>query len=222
MSEELTDRDLGRVRLRFLDLTKSFFQEMPDAERLSRWRGIFAALDGEQVAQPLDTSIQELGELLLGTTLQDIQEEYQHLFVDPYSKDLLPLTASYYIDGMSFGPSLAELRQIMKRGQVIIESDSNSPEDALPVMLDTLIALIGQEAAGECDTGHLQNQLLQQFLIPSVSKIGERIADISEAVFYQQCMRFLESYLDLELSLLKEEREVAAPKNRAEKLTRYK
>lgn len=211
MSEELTNRDLSRVRLRFLDLIKSFFQEMPDAERLSRWRGIFAALDGEQVARPLDTSIRELGDFLPGTTLQDIQEEYRRLFVDPYSKDLLPLTASYYIDGKSFGPSLAELRQIMKQGQIITESDSNSPEDALPVMLDTLIALIGDEAAGACNTRPLQNQLLQQFLIPSVSKMGERMADIPEAVFYQQCIRFLKSYLDLEIRLLEEEREVAAP-----------
>ncbi|MDX9897185.1 MAG: hypothetical protein RBS34_17185 [Desulfofustis sp.] len=37
------NRDIIKTRLRFLDLIKSFFLEPPDAERLSRWRGMFHA-----------------------------------------------------------------------------------------------------------------------------------------------------------------------------------
>jgi len=71
---ELTDRDLGRIRLRFLDLLKSFFQDEPDAELLSRWRGIFAALEGQAVTQNLDSATHELGELLANKTLQEIRD----------------------------------------------------------------------------------------------------------------------------------------------------
>ena len=75
METDLTDRDLYRIRLRFLDLLKSFFQDEPDADRLSRWRGIFAALDKERINQHLDKTIRELGETLADKSLQEIKDE---------------------------------------------------------------------------------------------------------------------------------------------------
>jgi TorA maturation chaperone TorD len=207
MQTDLTDRDLSRVRLRFLDLLKSFFQDEPDAERLSRWRGIFAALDKERIAQPLDTTIRQLGEVLADKSLQQIKDEHYTLFVDPYSKHLLPLTAAYYIDGKSFGPSLATFREILKQGQLIKEDTTTESEDSLPIMLDALIALIQEEKQGATQTRHLQDQLLQQFLIPTVKRVKERISDTDEVDFYQGCVAFLDAYLELEQGLLEEETE---------------
>ncbi len=201
---ELTDRDLGRIRLRFLDLLKSFFQDEPDAERLSRWRGIFAALEGQAVTQNLDNATHELGELLANKTLQEIRDEHYALFVDPYSKQLLPLTAAYYIDGKSFGPSLARYRDILKEGQVIKEQKVTDSEDSLPIMLDVLIALIQEEKRGETSTRHLQDQVLQEFLMPTVKAIAKEISTNSDTVFYVKCVAFLEAYLELEQGLFEE------------------
>ena len=200
--KELTDRDLSRIRLRFLDLLKSFFQDEPDAERLSRWRGIFVALDGQHVTPELDGAIHELNELLATMSLQQIRDEHYSLFVNPYSKELLPLTAAYYIDGKSFGPSLARYRDIMKEGQLIKEKDVTDSEDSLPIMLDVLIALIQEEKQGDKETRHLQDQLLQEFLIPSVKEISIRIGTISSIKFYMKCVAFLMAYLELEQGLL--------------------
>lgn len=207
MSEqrELTDRDLGRIRLRFLDLAKSFFQDEPDAERLSRWRGIFAALEGQRVTQDLDNATHELDGLLATQTLQEIKEEHFTLFVDPYSKKTLPLTAAYYIDGKSFGPSLARYRDILKEGQIIKEGEFTDPEDSLPLMIDALIALILEEKQGDTNTRHLQDQLLLEFLIPTVSAVTKQISTIENVPFYVKCVAFLVAYLELEQGLLEEE-----------------
>jgi TorA maturation chaperone TorD len=202
---ELTERDLIRVRLRFLDILKSFFQGKPDAETLSRWRGIFAALEGETVSHALDGAIRKLGALLTERSLSQIQDEHYRLFVDPYSADLLPLNASYYRDGKSFGPSLAVLREIMKQGRIVKEAGISEPEDALPLMLDTFIALIAEEIRGEQDTSVLQSKLLRQFLIPSTTQIQARIVAQDGVTFYQQCFKFLQAYLELENRLLKEQ-----------------
>jgi len=202
---ELTDRDLSRIRLRFLDLLKSFFQDQPDAELLSRWRGIFAALDGQHITQNLDKATHELGELLSGMALQQIKEEHYALFVDPYSKQLLPLTAAYYIDGKSFGPSLAKYRDILKEGQVIKESEFTDSEDSLPIMLDVLIALIQEEKQGDAETRHLQDQLLLEFLIPTVKAVSTEISTTPDIEFYVKCVAFLAAYLELEQELLEEE-----------------
>lgn len=205
MQTELTERDLGRIRLRFLDILKSFFQAPPDSETLSRWRGIFTALEGKSVTQSLDVAIHGIGEVLIARTLSQIQDEFYRLFVDPYSKDTLPLNATYYLDGKSFGPSLAELREIMKQGRVIKETDISEPEDALPVMLDTLMALITDEIQGNLDARALQNTLLQEFLIPTTKQIREQIQKRTDVIFYQQCTGFLSAYLELEQSLIEEE-----------------
>ena len=207
MQTDITDRDLCRVRLRFLDLLKSFFQDEPDADRLSRWRGIFAALNKERINESLDAAIGELGEQLDARSLQEIKEEHYSLFVDPYSKNLLPLNGAYYLDGKSLGPSLADFREILKQGQLIKESQITDPEDSLPIMLDALISLINEEKQGGLETRNLQDQLLVQFLVPTTKSIAEEISKNSDAVFYQKCIAFLDAYLELELGLLESEDE---------------
>jgi len=208
MQTDISDRDLSRVRLRFLDLLKSFFQDVPDSERLSRWRGIFAALDKEQISRQLDITIRELGELLAEKSLSQIKEEHYVLFTDPYSKQLLPLTATYYIDGKSFGPSLVNLREILKQAQLVKENKITEPEDSLPIMLDALATLIQEEQQESTPTRHLQDQLLQQFLIPTVKQMQERIKENAETGFYQKCIAFLNAYLALEQGLIEEEKRV--------------
>jgi TorA maturation chaperone TorD len=202
MQTDITDRDLCRVRLRFLDLLKSFFQDEPDADRLSRWRGIFAALNEERINHTLDKAIRELGETLAAKSLQEIKDEHHALFVDPYSKNLLPLNAAYYIDGKSFGPSLANFREILKQGQLIKESQITDPEDSLSIMLDALVSLINEEKQGTMETRQLQDQLLLQFLVPTTKAISDSISSNPEAEFYQKCISFLDAYLELELGLL--------------------
>ena len=204
MTTALSDRDLCRVRLRFFDLLKSFFQDEPDVEQLSRWRGIFAALEKEHIAEPLDTTVRQLAKLLAETSLQQIQGEHYALFVDPYSNRQLPLTASHYLDGKNYGPSLAAFRDILKQGKLIRESGVTEPEDSLPIMLDTLISLIQDEKHGTAETRQLQDTLLQTFLVPTVKGIKERIEQMTDVLFYQKCIAFLHAYLDLEQGLLGE------------------
>ena len=80
--KELNDKDLILVRLRFIDLMKSFFISQPDAERLSRWRGTFAALIKDQVSPEIDSAARELNEQLISKKLEDLQDEYYALFTD--------------------------------------------------------------------------------------------------------------------------------------------
>jgi len=199
---EISDRDLLLVRLRFLDLLKSFFVDEPDAERMSRWRGIFAALAKERINRQLDDVIEKLAENLNKKDLQDLKDEYYTLFTDPYSRQLLPLNAAYYLDGKSFGPSLVDYRELLKEARLIKDRSITDPEDSLPLMLDTLIALIEEEKQGAGEqTKDLQKQLLEQFLIPTTAKLFTAVNNNSEADFYCSCIEFLKAYLDLEEGL---------------------
>jgi len=199
---DITDRDLLLVRLRFLDLLKSFFQEEPDAEMMSRWRGIFSALTREQINQRLDTVILQLSEILNRKNLQDIKDEHYELFTNPYSKDLLPLNASYYLDGKSYGPSLVNYRELLKSGQLIKDNSNTEPEDSILLMLDALVTLIEEEKQGGEQARQLQDQLLEQFLIPTAKQLSEAAAENRSADFYNFCIKFLNEYLLLEQGLI--------------------
>ncbi len=200
---ELSDRDLCLVRLRFLDLVKSFFQEEPDGERISRWRGIFAALGKEHINQQLDEVTRQLSEMLDNKDLQELQDEFYHLFTNPYSKHLISLNASFYLDGKSFGPSLVNYRELLKEGQLIKDSNITDPEDSLLLMLDALAILVEEEKQGSEQARDLQDQLLHQFLIPTAQHIQKSITNNTEADFYKKCFGFLYAYLELEQGLLK-------------------
>lgn len=201
-ANEISDRDLILVRLRFLDLLKSFFQEEePDAERMSRWRGIFAALSRERINPSLDAAVGDLGRFLEENDLQQLKKEHYTLFIDPYSRHQLPLNGSYYLDGKSFGPSLAAYRELLKTAQLIKNRDITDPEDALPMMLDTLATLVEEEKIGSEKSVSLQEQLITRFLLPAAGSICAAAEKNPEADFYQHCTRFLVAYLELETGL---------------------
>jgi len=199
---EITDRDLIHVRLRFLDLLKSFFQDEPDAERMSRWRGIFAALCREQINPQLDVAIKKLAEILREKELQELKDEHYSLFVDPYSEFLLPLNAAHYLDGKNFGPSLVNFRELLKQAHLIKTKGFTDSEDNLLVMLDTLVSLIEEEKEGTDSAVALQEDLIQKFLLPTVIKLEVEAKTNPGADFYQNCIVFLKEYLALEENLI--------------------
>jgi TorA maturation chaperone TorD len=203
-TSELTDRDLCLIRLRFLDLLKSFFTSEPDAEKVSRWRGIFSALSKEQVTPQLDASIRRLAAKLDTKQLQELQEEFYTLLVDPYSDHLVNLNASYHLDGKSFGPSLVDYRNILVQARMIKNEDITEPEDNLVLMLDTFAALVEEEKQGQTQAAELQGKLLQHFLLPTGAQLQQHIASNEKADFYSLCIDFLCAYLELEAGLFEQ------------------
>ncbi len=197
-TKTLTDRELTLVRLRFIDLLKSFFQQEPDAEMMSRWRGIFAALVHQHINSQIDDAISGLYSILATGKLQDIKNEYYILFTDPYSKHLVPLNASFYLDGKSYGPSLVRYRELLKTALLIKQKDITEPEDSLLLMLDALAAMIEAKRQDDSQPTHLQKELVLDFLIPTAKKLDQEIAQNDKAVFYKHCVRFLCGYLELE------------------------
>jgi len=195
---QLSNRDLTQVRLRFIDLLKSFFQQEPDAEMMSRWRGIFAALVKERINPQMDAAVQGINTILATGNLQDIQHEYYTLFIDPYSRHLLPLNASYYIDGKSFGPSLVSYRELLKTAQLVKHEGISEPEDSLVLMLDALATLIEEKKQNDTQPHNLQEELVLHFLIPTAEKLASAVKNNSKANFYHYCIGFLCGYLELE------------------------
>ena len=201
--DELNERDLCRVRLRFLDLIKSFFAGEPDAEMMSRWRGTFSALALEQVSPRFDNAVKEISQALKGKTLKELQEEYYALFVNPFNESLMETTASYYLNGRSYDQTLVDIRGLMHAAGIQKKAGIALPEDSLVVMLDLFASLVEEEKNGGGERiRQLQERLLNEFLEPFTDKFAATLEASEHADFYCLCCRILGSYLDLEKSLI--------------------
>lgn len=202
MSEN-NDREFFRVRLRFLDLIKSFFVGEPDAEMMSRWRGTFSALVKEQVSPKFDSAVAELSTALHDRKLKDLQKEFYHLFTDPFDGCKIETTVSYYLDGKSYSQSLADIRSFMAEADIRKNSTVRDPEDSLVVMLDTYGSLVELEKDSDVEAAKkFQVRLLERFLEPFAEKFIADLKDNEDADFYYLCSRILGSYLDLEKELV--------------------
>lgn len=201
--DEFNDKELFRVRLRFLDLIKSFFIGEPDAEKMGRWRGTFTALTKEQVSPKFDSAVKELSGALHNRKLSELQEEYYHLFIDPFDGCKIETTASYYLDGKSYSKSLADIRSFMSEAGIKKNDNVKNPEDSLVVMLDAYSSLIEEEKTSKTVTA-IENQakLLEQFLEPFTEKFTSDLKGNEHADFYYLCTRILSGYLDLEKGLI--------------------
>lgn len=197
------DREILQVRLRFIDLIKSFFIDQPDAERMSRWRGTFSALTKEQVSPGFDRSVKEIHRFLETKNLHELQDEYYHLFTDPFSEEQINTAASFYMDGRSYGQTLVELRSYLAEAGFEKKEEVSEAEDSLVVMLDVMTRLIEEEKnTGSVQVKELQAKLLWKYLVPFSEKLTEACEAQESAEFYQACCAFYVSYLDLEKGFL--------------------
>ncbi len=201
--DELNERDLFRVRLRFLDLIKSFFVEEPDAEKMSRWRGTFSALALEQVSPRFDNAVKEISRALNEKNLKDLQEEYYQLFITPFDGGLVENNASYYLNGRSYDQTLVSIRALMDEAGLKKDQAFTDPEDSLVIMLDTFASLVEEEKVnGGEKVRKLQGRLLAEFLEPFTEKFTAALKENEHADFYYICCRILAGYLDLEKGLV--------------------
>ncbi len=199
---ELSDKELFRVRLRFIDVSKSFFMEEPDAEKMGRWRGFFSALLKEQVNPSLDRAVKEVYFHINEKKLEELQNEFYKLFVDPYHRDRIQLDASYHMDGRSHGMTLANIRGYLQERNLVKDISNTEPEDSLVVMLDVFRTLVEEEKMGIETARASQATLLKLYLEPFIHRLSDVFGENDTADFYATCVGFLRGYLDLEKGLV--------------------
>lgn len=196
------EKEIRKVRLRLLDLVKSFYLEEPDATKISRWRGTFNALARERVNPLFDKSVMEIHRFLEKRNLKDMQDEYYSLFVDPFNENQINLSASFHLDGRAYGNTLVELRSFLAGTDLVKKKDVAEEEDSLVVLLDILIGLIDGEKEMDTDKAQrLQSELLDNYLIPFSSRFKEACEKNDTADFYKACAHFFCGYLELEKGL---------------------
>lgn len=196
----MMEKEVIKVRLRLVDLVKSFFVSQPDAEKLSRWRGTFNALAAESVSAEFDRRVAAIRSCLQHKSLEELQEEYYKLFTDPFTDKGLQTSASYYLNGRSHGKTLVDIRTLLMEAGIERNAGTVDTEDSLVVMLDIYARLVEEEGAG--GGVHHQEQLLKKFMLPFAERLLESAQANQFADFYTLCCHFFRCYLEMEKELM--------------------
>ena len=191
--------EIRQMRILMYDLTKSLFAEIPDDERCSRWHTLFSAFSQVHQEPGIAQASEKIVETLDKLGCEGVKQEYNTLFVDPYSESRLNRTASWYADGKSLGPTLAEVRQLMQDAGVERLRDYREPEDSIEVLLDTMILLL--EDAGRKGEEHgleFRQRLFLDFIMPLMEAMIRRMENMEDFPFYMACAGYLKWWLTLE------------------------
>ncbi len=198
----MEEKEIRRIRLRLIDLVKSFFLGEPDAEKMSRWRGTFSALARESVNPLFDQAVRDILSSLQLKNLEELQHEYYKLFTDPFTDKGLCTAASFYLDGRTHDKTLVNLRTFLREQQIVKSDGVIETEDSITVMLDILIRLIeGEDKMEKGASLKSQEELLGTYLVPFSEKLKEACEKNEFADFYKACCRFFCGYLELEKGL---------------------
>ncbi len=200
----MENKEPARIRLRFIDLFKSFFIDTPDAEKLGRWRGIISALRKENIDPAFDQAVRTMDDLLAKNNLSDLMQEHYRLFVDPFNEHLVHTSASFYNDGHAFGTTLIRYRDFLQEAGIKLHENVHEPDDSLVLILDALATLIEREKKNLHESRAHQAILVNQYLLPLCLDFASGLCDNPEAVFYKSCGELLCRYIDLEKGLFPE------------------
>lgn len=199
---ESSSQEINAIRLRFLDLLKSFFDREPDEIRVQTWSKVVKSLASEKINPTMDSAVQELESLLNSMSLDDINKEYYELFTDPFSQHIVRTTLSSYVDGHDFGQSLVELRKFLINTGVVKIAEVEESEDSLIFLLDILATLIADEKNIPEECLENESELLNRFLEPFTGYFHKAMQNNEKAHFYTACTKFLAGYIDLEKGLM--------------------
>lgn len=200
----MLEKEVTKVRLRIVDLIKSFYVSQPDAEKLSRWRGTFNALAKENVGDAFDSQVAAIRNCLQRKSLEELQEEYYKLFTDPFTDKGLQTSASFYLSGRSHGKTLVDIRSLLMEAGIERNEDTIDTEDSLVVMLDIYARLIEEETLADTggDVQSYQEQLLRRFMLPFADSLLKSAQENTFADFYTLCCQFFCCYLQMEKELM--------------------
>lgn len=199
---ELSDQELNVVRLRLLDLIKSFFIDEPEKDRYEVWKEIVSSLTTEKINPTMDSAVRKLDDMLTTVEFDKLKEEYYDLFIDPFSEYLVQTTLSYYVDGHSFGQSLVDLRRFLLKAEITKAEGLDESEDSVVFLVDILATLIREEEHDLDNAKKNQTKLLTQFLDPFSVHFNSALEKNKRAKFYEACAAFLSGYVDLEKGLM--------------------
>lgn len=198
----MESNEINLARILFYEIIKKAFLREPDYEFLENIKHFIKNIkenfgDSDSVVKLMSESFYSVFDKL---SLEDIQDEYNKLFVDPFSNQLVNKNASTYFENKNFGNTLVEIRGFLKDLNLVRYNNFNEPEDSISFVSDLMIYLIEKEDISV----NKQIDFFNRFVEPFFSMFSQRIKTNEGAVFYACIGLLMDYFVNLERSYLSE------------------
>jgi TorA maturation chaperone TorD len=155
------------------------------------------SLPVEQTDRPLDRAWEQLILAADLTTSEQVQQEFNALFISTGTPRINP-NASMYLTGSMMNQPLAVLRSDLARLGLGRLPGVAELEDHLAALCETMRILITGEQGGERQPLHVQRKFFEKHLAPWYGRCLDDIRGADGASFYLRVADFIATFLDVE------------------------
>lgn len=198
--EDLKQNDeINGVRSFFYELIKMSFYKEPDENYLNIIEEFIRNIDSktyrenEYFSEKLSQMVDIFSFTISNLSTDEIKDEYNELFINPFSNNLINTNASYYIDKKNFGDTLIKIREFLKRNHLEKSANLKEPEDSITFLADLMLYLINSK-----DTSEKQIELFENFIDPLFLNIQSALKTNEKANFYKCIGYLIDFFLTLE------------------------
>ncbi|MCE3047525.1 TorD/DmsD family molecular chaperone [Helicobacter kayseriensis] len=150
-------------------------------------------------ANPINDQTQKDAHILLQELeahgFQNIQEEFETLFIDNFSHKAINLTASYYDEGWEFGEKCLRIRDLILESEFRKDENFIEPEDHLGFLLIFNASLLNK--ANPCSIA-MAKQIFADILNDYVNFVILEILKNKKSKFYKSIAKILGSFAEFE------------------------
>lgn len=196
----MIDTQIKQSRTFFYNLIKETFIKEPDKLYFDMMKELVTSLKnlGEEF-DDLAFVTDAFGEIFQNYTLDDLKDEYNRVFVDPFNDNLLNLTASYYIHGKNLGKTLAEIREFIWNMNLVKDEKIFHSEDSVGFLCDVMSYLIENACT------QTQTTFFERFIEPFFSRFAKALKENELSNYYACFGKLINFVLDTEKSFLEEQ-----------------
>lgn len=154
----------------------------------------------EQIyANPINDQTQKDSQILLNElekgNIQEIEDEFELLFINNFTQKAINLTASFYDEGWEFGEKCLKIRDLILESEFRKNEDFIEPEDHLGFLLLFCSSLL--EKSNPCSIA-MSKKVFEEILNDYVNFIVLEILKNKKAKFYKSIAKILGSFMEFE------------------------
>jgi TorA maturation chaperone TorD len=183
-------QDLEQMRAAAWSLLGNLLAAPPNAQLLALLRAIGGPGAGDDAMARAWQELQLAAERVLP---QELEEEYQELFIGVGSGELTPY-ASWYLTGSAYGQPLVELRQELEALGVERQEDVYEPEDHAGAVCQVMALLVADPELGF----EREKAFFDRHLAPWLGRLFADMEHAQAAAFYRAVGRVGSAFFELE------------------------
>ncbi|WP_206201892.1 molecular chaperone TorD family protein [Terasakiella sp. SH-1] len=145
---------------------------------------------------PIGTAIGELSEMAGKTSVDDVEQEYNDLFIGVAEGELIPF-ASHYLTGFLNEKPLSDVRDDLNRLGIERVDDIKEPEDHIAFLFDVMLGLITKQFGDDC-TPEEEQAFFEKHIAPWAEQFFSDLEKAESARFYAPVGKLGRCFLDVE------------------------